>query len=337
MAIVRTIAEVKAAMPRVLSNLSNVALIPDMQAAAIKWLVPVTGYDLYDDFNSRINADPPDALNEDETELLARMRAVVVLHAYLDDLGTDNAKITDNGIRSTETANNPRVVGWQYKELKNTLQSKCADSIEVLLKFLFEKKESFDKWTSSDEYKSLNSLLIKSGTDFDAHYKLFQPLRTFYSLKALIDEVQDDLVKPAIGADLFQWLMDITDPADDQKNILKLLKKAIAYMTIKKACQHYSVRFDANGFTVLFAGDGENGENAGRTESNIPMFEMKMKACERDAQAYLQKAKMALLALRTDSTNDDLNTAYDSGPLQSYTGGNTRDRQNSTRKGVFRL
>jgi len=338
MAIIRTAAEAKTALPRVLSNLGNDKLIPDMESAEYKWLVPVTGFDLYDDFNTKVNTDPPADLNEDETALLKKMRTVVCIGAYLDDLGTDSAKITDSGLRSTESANMPRVVGWQYKELKNSLQSKLFDAIEALLKFLFEKKDSFNLWTDCDEYKSLNGLLIKTGQDFDAHYKLFQPLRTFYSLKNLIDEVQTDLIKPAIGEELLQWLMDIIAPDDDQKNIIKLLKKSIAYMTIKKACQHYSVRFDSNGFTVLSQnGDPENSETAGRTETNLPLFEMKMKACEEDSITYLTKARKALLDLREQSSNDDFNTAYDDGPLKDYDGSATRVRGNDIRTGIFRF
>src|SRR5688572_30718864 len=109
MAIINTAAEAKAAMPRVLSNLNATALIPDMDAAAIKYLVPWIGFDIYDDIDTKLAAATP--LSPEESALLARMRPVVAFHAYLDDLGTDNAKITDNGLRSTESANSPRVVG----------------------------------------------------------------------------------------------------------------------------------------------------------------------------------------------------------------------------------
>lgn len=335
MALIRTAIEAKAAIPRVLSKLSNTAEIPDTSIAESKYLVPLIGQTLYDQINDKINADPVEALTDEETALLVYMRRVSAYFAYLEDLGTDNAKITDNGIRSAESAGLPRAFGWSYKELKNDLQSKAWDSVEVLLKFLFENKADYEAWTDSDEYKSINGLIIKSGIDFDAHYKLFQPLRTFYSLKGLIDEVQEELIEPAIGEDLLNYFISLADPSDDEKKILKLLKKSTAYMVIKKACEHYTVRFDSNGVTILNGGDGENAEVAGRTNISGQYYDKKVESCDMDSQNFLDRAKKKLYALSQDeSAEDDFVTAYNAGPLESYDPASiVRDRKNDTRKG----
>jgi hypothetical protein len=333
MALIRTAAEAKSALPRVLSNLSNNALIPDFAAAEIKYLVPLISYSQYDNVNGKINADPVEELTEAEAALLPYLRRVSGIYGYLDDIGTDNAKITDNGIRSTESANMPRVYGWQFNELRNTLQQKAFDSVEVLLKFLFENKIDYPSWTSSDEYAVINGLIIKTGTDFDTHYKLWQPMRTFYSLKALIDEIQEDLISPAIGEDLLAYFIEAENLNDNEKKILKLLKKATAYYTIKKACEHYSVRFDSQGFTIVNGGDPENKETAGRSQADIPLFEMKMKSCEHDGQTYLAKAKKALVEYRDISGSEAYNDSYDEGPLVDYVDPSTRTRGNENRKG----
>lgn len=333
MALIRTATEAKTAMGRALSGLSSTANLPDFAAAEIKYLVPLIGFSQYDTINAKINADPVQELTEAETALLPYLRRVSCVFGYLDNMGSDNAKITDNGIRTTESANLPRVFNWQYNELKNELQAKAYDAIEVMLRFLFENKADYLPWTSSDEYTALNSLLIKTGTDFDSHYKLYQPMRTFYSLKVLLDEVQEDFIKPVIGEDLLEYFIDEGELDDDEKKILKLLKKAVAYHVIKKACQHYSVRFDGNGFTVL-TGNSENTETAGRKDADIPIFELKIKSCEEDAQTYLVKAKKALAAYRATDNNNEFATAYDAGPLVDYDpAAVARDRKNDSRKG----
>lgn len=335
MALIRTAAEAKAAIPRVLSKLSNTAEIPDTSVAESKYLVPLIGQALYDQINDKINADPVEDLTDEETALLVYMRRVSAYFSYLDDLGTDNAKITDNGIRSAETAGMPRAFGWSYKELKNDLQSKAWDSVEVLLKFLFENKGDYDAWTDSDEYKSISDLIIKSGIDFDAHYKLFQPLRTFYSLKGLIDEVQEELIEPAIGEELLAYFIALEDPTDDEKKILKLLKKSTAYMVIKKACEHYTVRFDSNGVTILGGGDSENPEVAGRTSTTDQHFDKKIQSCDMDSQNFLDRAKKKLYALSIDEDAEEaFVTAYNAGPLATYDPTSiVRDRKNDIRKG----
>lgn len=317
-------------MPRVLSNLSNAASMPDFNAAEIKYLVPVIGFTLYDAIDGALTDNN---LTDQQTALLPYLRRLSALYAYLDDLGTDNAKITDSGIRSTESANMPRVFGWQFKELRNTLQSKAFDATEALLRYLVEHIIDHPQWASSDEYASFNSLLIKTGTDFDSHYKLWQPMRTYYSLKILIDEVQEDFIKPGIGIELLQFFVANEGLLDDEKDILKQLKKAVAYKTIKKAAEHYNVRFDSNGFTVLAIGDSENGETAGRTTADIPLFEQKINACERDAGTYLVKAKRAMNDYRAAGGSGPFNLAFDAGPMVDYVDPADRTRGNENRKG----
>lgn len=332
MALIRTIAEAKAALPRVLSQLSNSAVLPDFAAAEIKYLVPLISFTQYDNINGKINADPVEVLTDAETALLPFLRRLSAIYTYLDDLGTDNAKITDSGIRSTESTNMPRVFGWQFKELRNTLQSKAFDATEVLLRFLQENLADYPEWASSDEYASFNSFIIKTGTDFDAHYKLWQPLRTYYSLKNLIDEVQEDFLKPGIGEDLLQYFVEADMAADEERSILKMLKKAAAYKTIKKSTEHYNVRFDSNGFTVIASGDNENSETSGRTQADIPNFELKINACERDAGTYLAKAKKAMYDYYSGGGGAAFNLSYEAGPMMDYEEP-ARDRKNDERKG----
>lgn len=331
MALIRTITEAKAALPRVLSNLSNTATMPDFGAAEYKYLVPLIGAAQYDQVDGKMDA--MEQLTEAENALLLHLRRLSALYTYLDDLGTDNAKITDSGIRSTETANMPRVFGWQFKELRNTLQNKAFDATEVLLRFLQDNIIDYPIWAGSDEYAIFNSLIIKTGTDFDAHYKLYQPLRTYYSLKNLIDEVQEDFLKPAIGEDLLAFFISAEALTDDEKKLLKLLKKATAYKTIKKAAEHYSVRFDSSGFSVISQGaDPENSDIAGRTEATLALFENKVAASERDAGTYLSKAKKAMVEYHDAGGSGAFNLAFETGPLVTWTDPAERTRGNEKRK-----
>jgi hypothetical protein len=331
MALIRTIAEAKSAFPRGLSNLSSPQLLPDFEAAEIKYLVPLIGFAQYNAINNKINADPAEDLTDPEAALLPHLRRVSVFYAYLDNMGSDNAKITDNGIRSLETANAPRVFAWQYKELKNSLQTKVYDAIEVLLRFLFQNKADYALWTASDEYTALSGLIIKTGTDFNNHYKLFQPMRTFYSLKVLMDEVQEYFIGPAIGAELLAHYVGAENLDGDEKAILKLLKKATAYMVINKACQHYSVRFDANGFSIL-SGDQDNSETSGRAEADLNRFELTMQSCEKDAQAFLARAKKVMVDFRSATDNAPFIAAFDEGPLVDYVDPADKTRGNDSRK-----
>lgn len=338
MALIRTIAEAKAAYPRLLSNLSNTAALPDFDAAENKYLIPFIGAALYDSINGKLNSDPAGVLTAEETAILPFMRRVSVTYTYLNELGSDNAKITDTGVRSMESATMPRVFGWQYKELKESLTNKAADAVEVMLKYLFSHANSYPSWVASAEYARVNSLLIKTGTDFTDHYPLNRPNRVYYSLIPVITEVQEELITAAIGESLLNHLTTVSDPDDALKKILKRLKRAVANQTVFKACKQFAVMFDENGFTFINAGaDTENPDQAGRAQADVPMFTLKMDSARDDAEAYLKKAKKLLVDYRASGdSSSQFNTAFDDGPLVSYINPATLTRGNETRK-IFRM
>lgn len=339
MALIKTLEEAKAALPRALSNLSNQAVMPDFAASENKYLIPVIGNALYDAINDKLNHTPtPTALSTEETAVLPFMRRVSAAYAFYDEMGTDAAKITDSGVRRLESANMPSAYGWQFKELKATLAQRAADSIEILLNYLFNHTDDYaDTWKLSEQYSRLKGMLIKSGTEFTGLYELFQPNRSFFAMAAIMDEVQEELISTSIGEDLVTYLA-ATLTEEEEKKIQKQVKKALAYYTIARACKQFPVRFDSNGFTVLNSGgDGDNPETAGRAPADVPMFRLKMEEAASQGEAFLKKAKKRAADYRADGgTHAAFNTAFDAGPLASFVDPATKTKGNETRK-IFRL
>jgi hypothetical protein len=58
MALIKTINEVKAVLPKLVSNLSDASLLPNFDAAEIKYLVPIIGMNQYNDIVAKYSADP---------------------------------------------------------------------------------------------------------------------------------------------------------------------------------------------------------------------------------------------------------------------------------------
>lgn len=330
MALITTIAEIQAVLPRLVSNLSETSTLPNFDRVERKYLVPICGLNLYNDLKTKYAGG---TLSVPETALVNQMRLVVVAYGFLDELPFTHAMITDNGVRKATTANLPSVYGWEFKELKNALNEAAIDGIEVLLAGLVEFNSAL--WTASTEYSTYANLLIRTGTEFDSIVKLHQPLRTFWSIRAVIADVQEMYIQQSIGPDLLDHLKAIAAPTTAQKYILKLLKKALAHYSIKHACEHYTTRFDTNGFTVVaYIADGEDSTVSGRTTAK-DLLDMKMRASERDAAAFLAKARNEMVAYYEDASAE-YKAAFDAGPLASYTQPSERDRGND-RAGIFRF
>lgn len=339
MALITTLQQAKEALPRTLSALSNTAAMPDFAAAENKYLIPYIGTALYDAINNKLNHTPsPQALSTEETAILPFMRRVSAAYAFYDEMGSDAAKITDSGVRRLETNGMPSAYGWQFKELKEAMAQRAADAIEVMLNYLFTHADDYaTTWKASDQYTRLNSLLIKTGTEFSSFYELWQPSISFFSMIPIMEEVQEELISTAIGTELVAYMAGSLT-ADEEKKIQKQVKKSLAYHTIYRACKQKPVRFDRNGFSVLNAGaDSENPETAGRADATIPMFTLKMEEAGQQGEAYLKKAKKRAYDYRNDGdAHDGFDAAFDAGPLAAYVDPSTISRGNDTRK-IFRM
>lgn len=336
MALIKTIAEVGAVLPKLTTELNNDSLLPNFAAAEEKYLLPIIGAALYADLQTKYTNNN---LSVDEQVLLKHIQLLVASYGFLDELASTHVFITDAGVRTTSTDNLPKAVGWEFKELKSFLRDRTVDATEVLLNYLWRNKGALNNWTSSNEYKSFSGLLIKSGTDFSDQYKLHQPMRNFYALKNLMRDQQDSYIVSGIGSALTKYFIDKAAPSETEKEILQQLKKALAYFTIKHTVDHYAVTYSDAGFTIVseYGGDRET-VDSGRAAASANGIDRLRKACDRDGKNFIAHAKKLLVDLRkTISATNEFTTAFDAGPLKKkidaceYTSGNEK------RKGVFRF
>lgn len=331
--LLKTTPELKTLLPRLLAKFNNNALLPNFDRAEQKYLLPLIGPDLYAQYVAMYDANNAAGFH---IQVLKNMQLVAATHAILDELGTYTTTITDAGIQTHQTANMPRVFGWEYKEFKSALQDAAADSVDVLLQSLWLNKAGLPAWTASDAFKQFKSLLIKTANDFNAIHRLFQPQRTFYAIQTVIRDCQEQMIIQTIGDSLVTFFIN-TDLTDKEIICLDYLQRSLAFYSIKKACEHYAVRISDAGFTIVGSGDAD-GDTAGRSGGIDGFLQMKMDACERDGKGYLGKAKKALASLYADvDATEGFKTAYLASPLATWDPTAIRDLGNANRRGIFRF
>jgi hypothetical protein len=155
-------------------------------------------------------------------------------------------------MNKTSSGGTTEVRKWELEKVESELLSAGYDATEGLLNFMQEKE--FELWLTSDEYKKFNSLLIKTGTDFDDQYKLYQPMRTFFTIRSAVTDAQELYLREAIGKDLLKFFIEIVGADADLVEIIAYLKKALAFFSIRRCTEHFNVRFSDAGFTILNAG-----------------------------------------------------------------------------------
>lgn len=337
MALIKTIAEIRAVIPRQ-SKLSDTANLPNTDKAGRMHILPLLGKALYADLDAKYNAVPAN-LSNDELLLIKNVQLPLSAFTLLDDLAFMQTMITDSGIRTARTDSTEAAHRWEFKELQNALMNYAIDGVELLLDYLYSTKDKWEKWTESAEYKEIENFLIKTGTDFRKYYPLKQPLRTYWALRPVMQDVEENYLVPTLGRDLFTWIKtqdDIIITADGgEVDVKKILKRSVAHFTIKHAGEQCAVQFDENGFTVLaFRGSLDSPTSDGKVAASPADLATKLDAANREGQNNLSRAALYLVNIAAGMYNGDFGsdfaTAFDNSPLKpdpakkKYSNGNER-------------
>jgi len=332
MALTKTIAEIKEVLPKLYSTVSNTSTLPNTYRAEYKYIVPVIGTTLY---NSLVTAYEANTLTVKQLQLVKHIRLASVAYATLDEIGLFVLTLQDSGAKKVQQGNTEPIRAWEVADLKTTLVNMATDGMELLITYLLDNKTDFAEWTSSDAYTKINMLLIKTGADLNEQYTIYQPQRSFFILKSLLYDVQFLYLYKTIGEELVVYLRDKVSPTTKEKACISLLKKALGYYTIAKACKNYSVSFSDNGFTILGDRNTLNGESTQPADKDL--LQMKIKECESEGDSYINLANYELVALYSDtSVTNDYKTAFDKSPLKDYVQPVDRTSGNETRK-IFRF
>lgn len=343
MALIKTAAELRSVLPQLLSNLSNTANLPPIDKAQRKYIRPLLGKAFLDDIEERYEDN---TLGDDE-DMLKYIQLPLAAYAILDNLAFIQSTITDSGIRTMSTDKMQAAHRWEYNEIRNSLEDTAIAGVEQLLDYLYEKQTDYALWTGSDEFKELDSFLIKTGIDFAKQYPLYQPYYTYWALKPVMRDAEENYLASRLGRDLLAWVKGNAEiEIEDSSGILdvkRLLKKAIAFLTIKHACEHYNTRFDKNGFTIVNAGGSpEDQSSTGRTAASQSETEKRKQVCDRDGQNYLNKAAYYLKGMGEGKYGDTwlenvaFMEAFNHSPLKKDPKAPTYTRGNE-RRNIFRL
>lgn len=306
---------------RVAYTSQQTVTLPNMEIADETYLWPALGEELYSavlDSDSSAEADMKRL-----RELCCRVVAPLAVHDYMP---RKQVTISDIGIHSKVTENDTPATRWAFNKLQASLQNDACKAMEALYVFLLKKKEVFS-WKSPAVYPEA---LFTSGAEFSQYFNLYQPHRVFDALLPEIAQVQDHYLYPGVGRELVKELMALESPNEKQAEALRLMRAGVANLSVMKACLKLSVRFTAQGFTVLI---GEATDQDYQGDNNAPARdkqEMKQ-AAEEDGYRYLAQLKDYL------TTNADDFPTFKSSSLYKAPDGSTPIDDNRCRSGVFAI
>lgn len=304
-------------------------LLPNFITHEYKHIIPLIGQTFYD---ALVTAADAETLDPDETKVVEFIRTIAVAWGYYHEFGLYVVTFKDSGATQNLQGGTEPVRGWQANKVETTLIKIANDATEILLDFLFTNKDLFPEWTGSVQYAKLGNLLIRTGSEFTENYTLYQPQRTFFAMKSFVANVQELLIEEGIGKAMLVYLRDAAAPTADETEALRLLKKSLSLYSVMNAAEHLNVQFTDLGFTIL----GEKNSNTIEQQNNQPidlrMLEMKLRACDVEGGAFLEKARSTLVDYFNGAAGATFKTAFNAGPLTAFIKREDRTSGNEGRK-----
>ena len=234
MALIKTVAEVKKYFT-LDGTFAFESLIPYLELAEDE-VKKMLGKPLYLLLHAYYNGDNPDA-DAKLDALLPYCQRPIVYFAFLKGLDKLNVNIGNNGIGIISNQNLAPASKDRVENLRSSITEGAFDSLEYLLEFLEEKVEDYDTWKTSDAYTYQHQFLISSARKFDELYKINRSRLTFLNWMPAMADVEFLQINPVVSKELMDELkkqIKDGDLTDDNKVVLPLIQKALAYLTASK-------------------------------------------------------------------------------------------------------
>lgn len=179
--------------------------------------------------------------NDKEAELLRIAQRANANLALWYEFDAISVRITDAGFQRQESENGSLKPAYKYQEdnLRQNYKNKGFNALDELLDFLYLHIADFPDFGESDAYKVRKSAIVRSTADVNNVVFINNSRIVFLRLQTHLNFVESMLLVPAIGEELYNYLLDglLNDPAEEaEKKHIEMLRQACAnYIVVMSA------------------------------------------------------------------------------------------------------
>ncbi len=266
---------------------------PQILTAAEKHLVPWLGDEFWNELS---NAYPN---NEEVLQklypFLQRSLAHLAMYEYLP-LG--RVMFTGNGLMRIELDNQKTAYKYQENEYARAMLYTGYDALEKALKFLTKHRGDYDTYNKSEEADRCSEGLLNWASQFQLAYGKGINRYTFETLLPQLRDVEMMVLLPLLGKVLFEKLRLTEQPEGTTKQLLKLIRKAIANATMREALSRNLVQLRGTNVVVPEKLEPQSSEKEA-SPTNAPLS-IALRHEEEWAKRHLHSVRQFLL----DHTDD---------------------------------
>lgn len=191
-------------------NSSFSTFLPYIKKAEATYIIPVIGQTLFDAIDGQYNASPT-TLSPENTLLLPYIQRPLASYALLLSINELSVQVGDQGIRDSASSNmSMPAPKWKQEKLERQALLSADKSVDQLLKYLEDHADNvtYNSWFEDPALNTKMSGTIVYSTEIASKYiDILESRRTFLKLVRSIKDIENTIIKKAIGADQYNELV----------------------------------------------------------------------------------------------------------------------------------
>lgn len=205
-------------------------VLPYCKRADRKFIIPQIGITQYKTLVDH-NYDEDQNTTVDQVKLLFEEAAahfsLLLAIPFLE------IKITNFGVKKTETSNSQNSDWKDVRDLKRYLLQTATEAVDAAMEIMEDNASDFNDWKSSDLFTVFQKNIIRHTKDFQACFDINNNRQTFLSLQPTMNEVEEQYLIPMMGECTLNFIKEVS--ADNTViRVQKLTRLAVGALTVAK-------------------------------------------------------------------------------------------------------
>lgn len=300
--LITTTAQLREHVP-VAASFNFAEILPQITDVEQEFIIPILGQEQFD---TLLGIATPTGAN---AELLKRCRNAMSKLAVMRWIPFGNLGVKSGGFVVNISGDTAAASQWRVDKLEEDMRRDGWNALERILTYLWAQPEgTFTDWDASDEKITHRSWMILSATEFNKFYFIDNSYELFCRVKPAQLEVMTQYIKPVLGEDLYEQLLDqiVNDTLSTaNSNLLTYIKRATAPLTIYESIASMGVDLSHWGIT-----NQESSDNGDITKMRKPATNERLSMALRKAGTDGRKHLGAISAFLNNNASDSLYALY---------------------------
>lgn len=162
-------------------------------------------------------------------------------------------RLTDKALYVAKSTDGAIISDKKLRDLRNYCEESGFNFLDKAIALMEANLDSFTDYADSGTRQTLMQGFIKTASDFNEQRRIDNSRLTFLSMHAIMLDVQDEVLPRTMGADYYaafkERYLDDELTADENK-LLPFIKKAVAFLTISRACNELPIKVGSKGLLI---------------------------------------------------------------------------------------